>query len=72
MSSDLKELNDQERLTNLKDAFSVRKGRVPYQNIILVDDIYTTGSTIDAAARVLKENGAEKVYFVCICVGNGN
>ena len=67
-----KELNDQERLTNLKDAFSVRKGRVPYQNIILVDDIYTTGSTIDAAARVLKENGAEKVYFVCICVGNGN
>lgn len=67
-----KELNDQERLTNLKDAFSVRKGRVPYQNIILVDDIYTTGSTMDAAARVLKENGAKRVYFVCICVGNGN
>ncbi len=67
-----KELNDQERLTNLKDAFSVRKGKVPYQNIILVDDIYTTGSTVDTAAKVLKEHGAQKVYSVCICVGNGN
>ena len=67
-----KELNDQERLTNLKDAFSVRKRKVPYQNIILVDDIYTTGSTMDAAAKVLKENGAKNIYFVCICVGNGN
>ena len=67
-----KELNDQERLANLKDAFSIRKGRVPCKNIILVDDIYTTGSTIDAAAKLLKEHGAQKVYFVCICVGNGN
>lgn len=67
-----KELNDQERLTNLKNAFSVRKGKVPYKNIILVDDIYTTGSTMDTAAKVLKEHGAQKVYFACICVGNGN
>ncbi len=67
-----KELNDQERLTNLKDAFSVRKGKIPRKNIILVDDIYTTGSTIDSAARVLKEHGAQNVYFVCICVGSGN
>lgn len=67
-----KELNDHERLTNLKDAFSVRKGQVPYQNIILVDDIYTTGSTVNAAAKALKERGVRNVYFVCICVGNGN
>jgi predicted amidophosphoribosyltransferase len=37
----------------------------------LVDDIYTTGSTIDEAAAVLLENGAEKVYFLCICIGRG-
>lgn len=67
-----KDLSDQERLTNLKDAFSVRKGKVPYQNLILVDDIYTTGSTIDAAAKVLKECGAGNIFFVCICVGRGN
>lgn len=67
-----KELNAQERQTNLKDAFSVRKGKVPYQNIILVDDIYTTGSTVNAAAKILKTHGAQKVYFICICIGNGN
>jgi ComF family protein len=66
-----KELNDQERQTNLKHAFSVRKGEIPYQTVILVDDIYTTGSTIDAAAAVLKENGIQTVYFLCICVGRG-
>lgn len=66
-----KELNDQERLTNLKNAFSVREGNIPYKNIILIDDIYTTGSTIDEAARVLKENGVQTVFFLCICVGRG-
>ena len=67
-----KQLNDQERLSNLKNAFSVRKGCTPKHTIILVDDIYTTGSTMDEAARVLLENGAQTVYFLCICVGRGN
>ena len=66
-----KELSDQERLTNLKDAFSIRKGKIPYKNVILVDDIYTTGSTVDAAARLLKEHGVTNVYFLCICIGKG-
>lgn len=44
--------------------FSVRKGSIPPKTIILVDDIYTTGSTIDEAARVLLENGAQTVYFL--------
>ena len=67
-----KQLNDQERVSNLKNAFSVRKGSIPPKTIILVDDIYTTGSTIDEAARVLLENGAQTVYFLCICVGRGS
>ena len=67
-----KELNDQERLANLKDAFSIQRRNIPYHNLILVDDIYTTGSTIDTAARLLKEYGVQKVYFLCICVGMGN
>lgn len=40
------------------------------RTVILVDDIYTTGSTIEACSRVLKAAGAEKVYFVVICIGN--
>ncbi len=67
-----KDLNDQERLANLRDAFSVQKKEIPYHNLILVDDIYTTGSTMDAAAKLLKEHGAQNVYFLCICVGMGN
>ena len=67
-----KQLNDQERVSNLKNALSVRKGSIPPKTIRLVDDIYTTGSTIDEAARVLLENGAQTVYFLCICVGRGS
>ncbi len=67
-----KDLNDQERLANLKNAFSIRKGELPYKKIILVDDIYTTGSTMDAAARELVANGAQSVFFLCISVGRGS
>lgn len=66
-----KSLDDKERLANLRGAFSVGKNKVPYKTVILVDDIYTTGSTIDEAAGVLRENGVQTVYFLCICVGRG-
>ncbi len=66
-----KDLNDRERISNLKNAFSVREGKIPYKKIILVDDIYTTGSTVEEAARILKENGVQTVYFLSICVGRG-
>lgn len=66
-----KELNDRERRENLKNAFALQKGSVPYRTVILVDDIYTTGSTMDEAARVLRGNGVQTIYFLCICVGSG-
>jgi len=65
-----KDLNDQERLANLKGAFSVRKGEISYKKIILIDDIYTTGSTINEAAKILISHGVQKVYFLSICVGS--
>ena len=37
--------------------------------VVLVDDIYTTGSTIESCTRILKEVGVREVYFVSICIG---
>lgn len=64
-----KELNEEERRNNLKNAFKIEENVIKYKKVLLVDDIYTTGSTIDACATVLKQAGAEKVYFISLCIG---
>ncbi len=64
-----KGLGTAERLHNLRQAFA--PGSLP-QNIsrvLLVDDIYTTGSTMEACTRVLLAMGVKKVYGMTICVG---
>ena len=38
---------------------------------LLIDDIYTTGSTVEAVAERLKEAGAEQVYVLTACIGRG-
>ena len=62
----LKELNAAERQNNLKRAFNVAQNDVKSKVFIIVDDIYTTGSTVEEAARALKEAGAERIYFVTL------
>lgn len=64
-----KELNPQERLKNLEQAFEPGKLPQGVKTVIVVDDIYTTGSTLEACTRVLKRMGVQKVYGVTICVG---
>lgn len=66
----LKTLNKQERKNNLKNAFQTRKSIVQYkQRILVVDDIYTTGSTMELVTACLKEAGAEKVFILSIAIG---
>lgn len=64
-----KYLDDRERQNNLKKAFKISGNDVKLKTIIIVDDIYTTGSTIDACAAALKEAGIKKVYFVAAAIG---
>lgn len=66
-----KQLNPSERLRNLQEAFL--PGQLPshIRTVVLVDDIYTTGSTLEACTGVLKKMGVSQVYGVTICVGAG-
>lgn len=65
----LKTLTGQERRACLKDAFTVTE-RIPAgENILLVDDIYTTGTTADAAAACLKKCGCRRVFVVTVAIG---
>jgi len=66
-----KKLNDAERKNNLKKAFKTQENKVQLNHILLVDDIYTTGSTINEAALELRRAGIEQVYYVSVCIGRG-
>lgn len=66
-----KELTDRDRRKNVENAFKINKNIVELKRLILVDDIYTTGSTIDACADVLKRSGVQEVYYVSLSIGTG-
>lgn len=66
-----KELSPSERLKNLSGAFAAKPVPKDVRQVLLVDDIYTTGSTMEACSRVLKASGAETIYFVVICMAGG-
>lgn len=56
------------RKRNQAGTFFTAKADIPHR-VLLVDDIYTTGNTLEAAAFALKQAGAQKVYFVTVCMG---
>lgn len=57
------------RQNNLKKAFKLCRNDVKLYTTIIIDDIYTTGSTIDALSELLKSGGAQKIYFLTISGG---
>ncbi|MBQ7943575.1 MAG: ComF family protein [Lachnospiraceae bacterium] len=66
-----KELDVQGRQNNLKKAFNIPSDVVKLNKTIVIDDIYTTGSTIDAVSGGLKQRGIRNVYFITLCIGEG-
>lgn len=63
-------LDRERRRQNLRDAFSLRKNaRVSDQSLLLVDDVVTTGSTLDACAEVLLSAGSGPVRAITVARG---
>lgn len=66
------ELSKQEREKNLLNAFAIKNlarpdlAKFSGKKVFLVDDVYTTGSTMQECAKVLKENGVKQVWGIAI------
>lgn len=57
----------QERLKNVRNAFQINKHLViEGKSILIIDDVLTTGATMNACAKELKKNGAKAVYVLTI------
>ena len=62
-------LNEAERLNNIQGVFSWTGKNLLGQDILLIDDVVTTGATLNEAARVLKEAGASSIYALVLAKG---
>ena len=66
----MKRLDPAERRLNLINAFKYSETGVKLGKVLVVDDIYTTGATLDSASDTLKDNGVKRVYAFCISIGD--
>lgn len=67
-------LSRAQRLENMQGAFAVpkrRKAQIEGHNILLIDDVITTGATVNACARVLKRAGAARVDVLAVAMVAG-
>jgi ComF family protein len=66
-------LTNHQRRQNLRGAFVVTQpARLAGQNVLLIDDIYTTGATARACSRVLRSAGAHSVYVATVARAQRN
>lgn len=63
-------LDKWERLHNTQGIFALKEGEtVAGKKVIVVDDVFTTGATVSAAAQVLSDAGAAQIAVACLCAG---
>ena len=62
-------LNLERRRKNVKHAFVVLENRFRGKRVLIIDDVVTTTSTVDALAGILKQAGAKEVYVLSIAHG---
>lgn len=65
-------LDLQARQENVRDAFRAKAELVHGQSVLLIDDVFTTGSTMDACARALAEGGAVSINAVTLARAQGS
>ncbi len=64
------QLTREERRENLEGAFEViDNDRVKNKNILLIDDVFTTGATVNECSRKLLEGGAKNIYVATLATG---
>ncbi|MCG2686563.1 ComF family protein, partial [Candidatus Parcubacteria bacterium] len=61
-------LKSKDRNKNIQGAFEIKSNLI-FKNILLIDDVITTGATMNEIARILKNNGAKKVFGLAIARG---
>ena len=67
-----KSLARKQRKENVRNAYYISRkeiGNDVPKAVLLLDDVITTGSTLNACAEVLKEAGVKRVYFLTVCSG---
>lgn len=64
-------LNEEARRKNVLNAFALKSNTIENKKIILIDDVMTTGATINECARALKEAGAKEVYSCVAAITPG-
>ena len=66
-----KKLGRESRKKNMRGVFALDPAvRLPAR-VLLVDDIYTTGTTMDTASHTLRMSGVREIYFLTLCIGRG-
>jgi competence protein ComFC len=58
------------RLTHLKNTFALNKKNINLESVLIVDDVTTTGTTLNECALVLKQAGVKKIYGLVIAHGS--
>ena len=59
-------LKYKQRLVNVKDAYKVANVPNDYKTVLLVDDVLTSGATINECAKKLRINGVQNVYCITV------
>ncbi|MBQ6386866.1 MAG: ComF family protein [Lachnospiraceae bacterium] len=67
----MKKLGRQSRRESMRGVFAARRGNRDGERVLIVDDIYTTGSTVDSASCALTASGAAETDFLAVCIGGG-